>query len=188
MSHLFKDILEEHPLAAKPDEKRIPPDERRALCRQYARWDRFCRRLLRCAGHALKGRLLFPNRLALFCVGESPLLAFALRRWLPYRVSRDADAFSWRLHYPLDLEMSYSDFRDEVYNTPLVRLTLVYRRETQTVEFLVVTEDYEEYSVPADKKALTHVLRENIILPYLAFHYGAKEAAKGPAEEEAAVG
>jgi hypothetical protein len=128
------------------------------------------------------------NRLTLFCVGESQWLAFALRRWLPYRVSRDAKAFTWRLHYPLDLDMSFSDFRDEVYNTPLVRLTLVYKREEQTVEFLVVTEDYEKFSAPADKKALTHVLREKVILPYLAFHYGAKKPGKVPIAEEPAIG
>jgi hypothetical protein len=185
---MFKDIIREHPLAEKPNEKRMPRDERRALRRQYARWDRFCRRLLCSSGHALKGRLPLANRLTLFCVGESQWLAFALRRWLPYRVSRDAKAFTWRLHYPLDLDMSFSDFRDEVYNTPLVRLTLVYKREAQTVEFLVVTEDYEKFSVPADKKALAHMLREKIILPYLAFHYGAKKPGKIPFAEEPAIG
>lgn len=144
--------------------------EDRRLRRSFDEWSPVCKHVLESLGSTLQGKTALLYTLLIFFFGRHNLFWYVMRRKLGYRVVVDRFAFAWHLYDVKDIfsdfYISYEQFCDLVYNSPVVTISFAMAANSQPSGFCVMTQDNDSAcTTELSERALIDLLRRQVFAP-----------------------
>lgn len=139
----------------------------RRLRRSFNEWSPVCKHVLESLGSMLKGKTALLHTLLIFLFGSHNLFWYVMRGKLGYRVVVDRSALAWYLYDVQDsfsdLYISYEQFCDPVYNSPVVTISFAIAANSEPSGFRVTTQDNDTAcTTELTEHALIDLLRRQL--------------------------